>query len=170
MSTRTLVRLGALAAVAAGVLRAVSAFVPATVTLDTLEWFYLVIDILLMFGVIAVYSYQHAESGAWGFVGFVLTAVGIESIGGPDGKIGVVDVYTTGASVIGIGLVLLAVASWRAKRLPRYVPAVWMLSSEVGVIAVFAHMSGSAFQIAGVLFGLGFVGAGVHILGDSTLK
>src|SRR5689334_7639721 len=97
-----LVRLGALAAVVAGVLRVVFAFVPATVARDALEWFYLVIDIFLMFGVIAVYAYQHSESGVWGFVGFVLAAIGIESIGGPDGQIGIVDVYTTGASVIGI--------------------------------------------------------------------
>jgi hypothetical protein len=45
-----------------------------------------------------------------------------------------------------------------------------MLSTAVGVLAVFAQMSGLSFQIAGVLFGLGFVGAGVHILGDTALK
>ena len=135
-----------------------------------MEWLYLVIDILLMFGVIAVYLYQHVESGLWGFVGFVLAVIGIETIGGPDGKIGSVDVYMTGASVIGLGMVLLSVGSWRANRVPRCVPAVWVLSTGLGVIAVLAHMSGLAFQIAGVLFGLGFVGAGVHILADSTLK
>jgi len=114
--------------------------------------------------VIAVYSYQHAESGVCGLVGFVLAVIGIESIGGPDGKIGIVDVYTAGTSVIGIGMVFLAVGSWVARRLPRYVPVLWMLATGVGVVAVFAHLSGAAFQIAGVLFGLGFVGAGAHIL------
>jgi hypothetical protein len=163
-------RLGALAAVVAGALRVASAFVPATEALGGLEWFYLVIDILLMFAVIAVYAYQHSESGVWGFVGFVLAAVGIESIGGPDGKIGTVDMYMAGASVIGIGMALLGVGSLVAQKLPRYVPVLWMLSTAVGVLAVFAQMSGLSFQIAGVLFGLGFVGAGVHILGDTALK
>lgn len=165
MSTQTLIRFGALAAVVAGILRVVSGLVPATGARDGLEWFYLVIDTLLMFGVIAVYSYQHEESGVCGLVGFVLAVIGIESIGGPDGKIGIVDVYTAGTSVIGIGMAFLAVGSWVAGRLPRYVPVLWMLSTGMGVVAVFANMSGVEFQIAGMLFGLGFVGAGVHILG-----
>ena len=170
MSTQSLIRLGALAAVVGGTLRVASAFVPATEPLGGVEWFYLVIDILLMFAVVAVYAYQHSESGVWGFAGFVLAAIGIESIGGPDGRIGTVDVYTAGASVIGIGMVLLAVGCWVANKLPRYVAVVWMLSTAVGVLAIFAQMSGVSFQVAGVLFGLGFVGAGMHILGDAALK
>jgi hypothetical protein len=68
--------------------------------------------VLILFGLLGVYAYQHAESGIWGFAGVLLAAIGLEGIGGPDGKIGDVDIYTAGATLIGIGLVVLPVGSW----------------------------------------------------------
>src|SRR4051812_43388739 len=125
MSSAALIRLGGLAAVLAGVLRAAAAFLSRMESSVALEWLYLLIDVFLLFGLLGVYAYQHAESGIWGAAGFLLTAVGLESIGGPDGHIGAVDIYTAGTTLIGIGLVALAVGSWRSQKLPRYVPALW---------------------------------------------
>jgi hypothetical protein len=136
----------------------------------TLDWLYLLIDVLLLFGLLGVYAYQHAESGIWGFAGFLLAAVGLESIGGPDGKIGDLDIYTTGATLIGIGLVALGVGSWRAQKVPRYVPALWVLSTVVGMSGFLFAGSTLPFQIAGVAFGLGFVGAGTRIWSDPSLR
>jgi hypothetical protein len=135
-----------------------------------LEWLYLLIDVLLLLGLLGVYAYQHAESGIWGFAGFVLAAAGLESIGGPDGKIGDVDIYTAGATLIGIGLVVLAVGSWRGHKLPRYVPTLWMFSTVVGMSGFLVAGSTILFQIAGIAFGLGFVGAGIRLWSDPTLR
>lgn len=154
----------------AGALRCAATFIPTSGILADVEWLYLVIDILLLFGVMGVYFYQAAESGLFGLAGFVLAVIGIESIGGPDGMIGTVDVYSTGSSIIGIGMLLLGIGSLAAGKLPRYVPVLWMLSTGVGAAAMFAKTSEFTFPIAGVLFGLGFVGAGVHILGDRGAK
>jgi len=170
MSSAALIRLGGLAAILAGVLRAAAAFLPAMEPSVALEWLYLLIDVLLLFGLLGVYAYQHAESGIWGFAGFLLAAIGLESIGGPDGKIGDVDIYTAGATLIGIGLVVLAVGSWRGQKLPRYVPTLWVLSTVVGMSGFLVAGSTVPFQIAGVAFGLGFVGAGIRLWSDPTLR
>ena len=166
MSTHILIKLGALAAIAAGLCRIVAAILPTGLDLVGLEWFYLVIDILLMLGLVGVYAYQHSECGVVGLIGFVVSAIGIEAIGGPDGKIGTVDIYATGASVIGVGMVLFGIGSWCGRKLPRYVAASWILSTAVGVAALATNFSGTAYAIAGALFGIGFVGAGVHIVGQ----
>ena len=163
MSSTALIRLGGLAAILAGALRVASAFLPASEHSAALEWLYLVIDVLLLFGLLGVYAYQRAESGLWGFAGFLLAATGLESIGGPDGTIGDVDIYTAGATLIGIGLVVLAVGTWRGRRLPRYVPALWVLSTAVGMGGFLVPGSAVPFQIAGVAFGFGFVGAGIRV-------
>ena len=170
MSSAALIRCGGLAAILAGALRTAIAFLPAIEPSVALEWLYLLVDVLLLFGLLGVYAYQHAESGIWGFAGFLLAATGLESIGGPDGKIGNVDVYTAGATLIGIGLVVLAVGSWRAQKLPRYVPALWVLSTVVGMSGFLVAGSTVPFRIAGIAFGLGFVGAGVRLWSDPTLR
>jgi len=164
MSAALLIRLAGLAAILAGVLRVGTSFLPAaTGSSAPLEWLYLIIDVTIMFALIGIYAYQHAESGILGFLGFVLSVAGTESIGGPDGKIGGLDVYRAGSMVIGVGLVLLAAGSWRAAKLPRYVPVLWIVSTLVGMTTFVAEGSGVPFLIAGITLGLGFTGAGLRL-------
>lgn len=170
MTKTRLLRLGGLAAVVAGVLRIGAALVPTTAPAAPREWLYLIIDVSIMFGLVAVYAYQHAESGLWGLIGFALTVAGTESIGGPDGKIGDLDIYTAGATVIGVGAVFLGVGSWRARKLPRYVPVLWILSTAVGMTSFLTATSPVPYLIAGIAFGLGFIGAGLRLWTDPALK
>jgi len=169
MSSATLIHLSGLAAILAGVLRTAAVFLPAMEPV-AVEWLYLLIDVLLLLGLLGVYAYQHVESGIWGFAGFLLAAIGLESIGGPDGKIGEVDIYTAGVAIIGIGLVALAVGSWRGQKLPRYVPVLWVLSTVVGMSGFLVAGSTVPFRVSGVAFGLGFVGAGIRLWSDPTLR
>lgn len=163
MAYAALVRLAGLAAIIAGVLRTGAAFFPASDPSVAQEWFFLVVDILLLFGVCGVFAYQHVEGGVWGFAGFLLSAIGIEMIGGPDGTLGDVDVYTSGVSLIGIGIVGLAIGSWQARRLPRYVAMLWILSTTTGLISFILPGSVVPFMVSGVTFGLAFVGAGLRL-------
>jgi hypothetical protein len=123
MSGEKLIRLGGLAAIVAGVLRGVASFVPATLPELPLELLYFSIDILIMFGILGLYGFQHEEVGLWGFAGFVLSMVGIGIIIGPDGTISGISVYPVGSLIFAAGLVLLGVGSWKADRLPRWIPA-----------------------------------------------
>jgi hypothetical protein len=163
MSSASLIRLGGLAAVLAGVLRTIASFIPYSKPDVALELFYLVIDILILLGLLGVYGYQHEKVGVVGFLGFLSALIGTAIIVGPDGAIGGVDEYVIGSLMISVGLTLLAIGSWQARALPRPVPALWVLSTVVGVGGFVAGGFPITYLIAGVAFGLAFILAGVRI-------
>jgi hypothetical protein len=169
MNERALLRFGAVAAVAAGSLRIVSSFIaysdPTTVAQ---ELFYLVIDLCILYGLLAVYFFQLVEVGPLGFVGFLLALSGGAIIVGPDGSIGDVSMYRVGSGSLLLGLTLISVAGWRAARLPRYALVSWILSTVLAVLGSLSGASAILFLLAGVAFGVGFVGAGARIWSASS--
>jgi hypothetical protein len=142
----------------------IAPFVPVARFPIAAEWLYLVIDVLLAFALFGIYAYQHHDCGMLGFIGFVLAAIGIETIGGPDGKLGSVDVYNMGATVIGVGMVLFALGSWKPGKLPRVASIAWIVSTAVGSSWIFGVGGDIPFTIAGIAFGIGFVAAGVKLV------
>ena len=171
MSSATLIRLGGLAAILTGALRMVASFLPASKPPSTtMELFYLLIDVLLLFGILGIYGYQHERVGVVGFLGFLSALIGTAMITGPDGVLGGVDEYVIGSLMISFGLTLLAIGSWKSGRLPRYVSVLWILSTIIGVGGFLAGGVVITFVIAGVMFGLAFVLAGVQIWGDPVWK
>lgn len=164
MSSATLVRYGGLAAILAGVLRTGVSFIPYSANPGAaLELLYLVIDILILLGLLGVYGYEHEEVGWCGFLGFLPALIGTAIITGPDGAIGGVSMYILGSLLISAGLSLLSIASWRANRLPRLVPVLWLLSTAVGVGGFLIGGPAITYMMAGIFFGLAFIGAGVRI-------
>lgn len=172
MPASTLIRLGGLSAILAGLLRAATSFLPYFIMEQgpLLEVLYLITDVLILFGLLGVYGYQHEEAGVWGFAGFLLALTGTALIVGPDGRIGSLDMYVAGALLISIGMVLLAIGTWRAARLSRWVPVLWAASTLVGIGGFLMGGLVWTFLIAGVTFGLGFVVAGANIWSDSALN
>lgn len=160
MSSATLIRLGGMAAMLAGALRIVFTFVPYRKDSVALEVFYLVIDVALLFSLLAIYFCQHEHAGLTGFIGFVVAFVGTALIVGPDGALGGIDIYTAGSLLISLGLSVLAMGVWRANILPRAVPVLWWLSTVIGIGGFVAGGWQITFMLAGVLFGLAFVLAG----------
>ena len=172
MPTATLIRLGGLAAILAGVLRVGTSFIPYSNSKPgvALELLYLIIDALILLGLLGVYAYQNEVVGRWGFLGFLLALIGTATIVGPDGKIGSVDMYVVSSLMISIGLSLLAFGAWNAKRLPRMAPLLWVMSTVVGVGGYLIGGPTVTFVIAGLAFGLAFIVAGVKIWTDSALR
>jgi hypothetical protein len=170
MSPTDLIRLGGLAAALAGLLRVIASFIPATKPGPALEVFYLMIDVLLLLGLLGVYGYQHEQVGAGGFLGFLAALVGTAIIVGPDGAIGGVEMYVVGSLLISLGLAVLGIGTWRARRLPRAVPALWWLSTLVGVGGFAAGELRFTYLFAGVAFGLAFALAGARIWSDPRGK
>lgn len=162
MSSKNLIRLGGLAAIIAGILRGVNSFLPSSnnphVTISIL---YLLTDIFLLFGIIGIYSFQYRESRSWGFFGFILAIVGIAII--RTGSIAGISLYPIGASIFTGGMSLFAVGSWIAKELPRWVSILWVLSTIVGFMGYFIPGLNLLFVASGVIFGIGFAGAGMKI-------
>jgi hypothetical protein len=161
MSSATLIRLGGLAAILAGILRGVNSFVPIEAPGGVVAIPYLLTDIFLLFGIISMYGFQHQETGLRGFFGFLLTMIGITTI--RTGAIAGVSLYPIGASTFTAGLSLFAVGSWIARKLPKWVSVFWVLSTIVGFIGYFIPSLNLLFVASGVIFGIGFAGAGIKI-------
>lgn len=161
MSSANLIRLGGLAAIMAGILRGVNSFLPSSIPVVQLELLYLLTDILIILGMIGLYRFQHQESKLWGFWGFLLAIIGIAVI--RTGTISGVKIYAIGASIFVVGLSLFAIGSWIAHKLPQWISVVWILSTIIGFIGYFVTGLNILFTISGVLFGVGFAGAGLRV-------
>jgi len=163
LSNKSLIRWGGLAAVLAGVLRAAASLWPSVELTVTLELYYLLVDILILFGILGVYGFLAERSGVAGLLGFLLGVVGAAIIAGPDGEIGGVDMYAAGSAVLAVGLVFLAVGSWKAAMLPYWVLMLWVLTAVLGFVGARVEDLGGLFVVSGVTFGLSFIVAGVRV-------
>ena len=172
MPASTLIRLGGLSAILAGLLRIGTSFIPLLTAEQGpfLEAIYLITDLLILFGVLGVYAHQHQRAGYPGFAGFLLAMMGTAIIIGPDGRIGNLEMYILGAMMISVGVVLLAIGTWQADQLSRWVPVLWVVSTLTGIGGFLLGGVAWTFLIAGVAFGLAFLLAGVNIWTSSTLR
>jgi len=164
MGEQTLFRILGGAAVLGGVLRIVSAFVPWEQNLAWLEAFYFVIDVALLFGLMGVYFAERARLGFAGFAAFALAETGIGSIVGPDGMAFGLDVYQLGVFAISIGLAILGMVMLVTRAGSALAASCWILSLVVGLAATFANQPEAGFVAGGILFGVGFVVAGVALV------
>jgi hypothetical protein len=165
MSSTNLIRLGGLAAIVAGILRSINSVLPSINPNVMVAILYLLTDIFLLFGIMGIYGFQHQESRLWGLFGFLLAIVGIAII--RTGSISGVSLYPIGASIFTVGMSLFAVGSWIARKLPHWVSVLWVLSTIVGFLGYFIPGLNLLFVISGVIFGIGFAGAGMKIWATS---
>jgi hypothetical protein len=166
MSSTNIIRLGGLSAIVAGILRGINSFLPSSNPNVTTSILYLLTDIFLLFGIMGIYGFQHQEYRLWGVFGFILAIVGIAII--RTGSIAGVSLYPIGASMFTVGLSLFAVGSWIASLLPRWVSVLWILSTIVGVMGYFIPSLNLLFVASGVIFGIGFAGAGMKIWSSTS--
>ena len=170
MSNRVLLRLSGLAAIVAGTLRSAASFLPYSEPTVIREILYFTIDIFILFGVLGIFLYQNAEVGKPGFLGFLLAVTGTAIIVGPDSTLSGIPLYETGAFTLSVGLSLLAVGSWNAGRLPKYASACWIVSTSFGVGGALVGGTDFLTVLAGLAFGIGFIGAGARIWSDPVLQ
>lgn len=168
MLRKSLIRLFGLAAIVAGILRGIASFVPGTTPRVML--LYLVTDVFLLFGSIGLYWFELEEVGLAGTLGFALQIAGILMLIGRDVAIFGASIYPIGALIFAAGLDVLAVGSWKAKKFPRWILLLWIISTIAGPIGYFAGGLSVLFVLSGILFGFGFAGAGITVLfSGSTL-
>jgi hypothetical protein len=159
-----LFRLAAAAAIAGGALRVLSSF-PLTDDAVALEWLYTAIDVLLLFGLIGIYLERASKLGFLGLASFAVAVAALSFIGGPDADPFGFSTYQEGATVLAIAMVGLAIAWLRAGERPLVAPACWFASViAAGVLGWLPDPAPSlGLPAAGVLFGVGFVGAGIDL-------
>jgi hypothetical protein len=158
--TAGLVRVCAAAAVIGGVLRIASTFIPYEANSAPLETLYLVIDVCLLFGLVAIYIANAGVVGLSGLGLFLVSLAGIASIVGPDTQAFGIDFYRIGALVYVAGLAGLSVQLLRARRLV-VSAGLWVVTLGASLLTAVVP---EAFMAAGVALGAGYVLAGVAIL------
>jgi hypothetical protein len=164
--TAGLVRFGAWAAVAGGALRMASTFIPYEAASAPLETLYGVIDLCLLFGLIAVYVANAEAVGLLGLCAFLVGLSGVASIVGPDSTVFGIDLYRIGALVFVTGLAGLSVQLLRAR--------VMMLSASLWIATFVASLAASvlpqAFMAAGLCIGAGYLAAGFGLMRKALLR
>ena len=152
------IRFGAVAACAGGLLRIAAAFIPFVTGSAWLELLYAVIDLGLLFGLIAVLLFAGDRIGSAGMAFGLAAIAAMASIIGPDATMFGVDFYLAGASLF--SLALAGCSLWLIRGGILVWPARLWLGSFVS--GLFSMMGGgeAAFGLAGVLLGVGFVTAG----------
>jgi hypothetical protein len=161
MSSSTLLRCAALAAILAGALRIVSSFISAGG--DDAELLYLVIDLGFLFGLTGIYLSAHQRIGILGFAGFAIAFPAAASIVGPDGVLYGVSLYQVGGGLLVLGLAILGVAQLRARIGRRTSSIAWIVAFVAAIATVIPGVAAAAFAVTGVAFGAAFIAAGVEL-------
>ncbi len=162
VSSKTLYRLGGAAALLGGLLRIIFSFVPYREATAWLEVFYALIDVCLLFGLVAVYLRYAEHLGATGAIAFVFSAIGIASIVGPDAIMFGIDFYKAGALTMVTGLLILSIQMLRNKIL-LWASSLWILSFALTILAVvLAHPI--LFITAAISFSTAYILSGIQLL------
>jgi hypothetical protein len=162
MSKASLVSLGGIAAVLAGILRGIASFIPATTPDVALQLLYITTDIFILLGILTLYGVQYKETGKLGFLGFLIAVVGILVIRSSKAITGV-NLYPAGSLIFSLGLIILGIRLWLANVLPSWVVGLWSLSVLVGIIVYFVPSLDLLFVAAGLMFAVGFAAAGIKL-------
>lgn len=146
---RALLRAAGMAAIAGGSLRIADSFLKAPP--DRLGLLYFFTDVLLLGGIAGLWSKRRTTLGIAGTPGIAVFAAGILMVRASALGVGT---YTLGATISLLGLALYSIdALFKGSRVA---PIAWLAALTAGVLG--------SVVAAGVLFGLGFVAAGLDIL------
>lgn len=151
------------AAILGGGLRMGSSFIPwdGSAAIEALAF---AIDVSLLFGLMGVYLADRARLGAAGFMSFAVSEAGIASIVGPDGMVLGLDTYQLGVLVIAFGLFAFGVVMLVRRAGSALAALLWIGAPGASVAGTLINQPEAGFATGGVLFGAGFVAAGVRLV------
>lgn len=153
-------RIAGTAAIIAGVLRAIDAFAFKILATAETDLLFLTTDIFLLFAMLGLYARFGRAVGLAGLAGIGVAIVGIVIM---RGGAGIIDTYILGTAVLAIGIAVLSAAMLAQRAIPRAAPVLWIAGLVIGVISYLLE-SDWLFETASVVFGAGFVVAGVEMV------
>ena len=169
MSTSKLFRLSGLATILGGVLEPISWIlrfvfdVPRPYT-GTIEF---VATILLIFGFMGVYGFQHKQIGVPGFLGFLLIIIHkCSALGetwlqnGEATSAGTVLAPIVGVTML-LGFILLGIGAWQVNKIPHWAIVLWIIGGLL-IVPGFV-IQPIMVVIGGIIQGIGVAAAGVKL-------
>jgi hypothetical protein len=159
VGSSTLIRKGALGAILAGALRAITSFIPETT--PNVFLLYLFIDLFLLFGLIGLYLFAVPAGKLVPVLGTAFMFLALVILIGRDLALAPAGVYAGAAAIFSIGLDLFAIHLLRTRKMPIWIPIAWLTSTIVGPLGFFVPQLHLLFAISGLIFGTAFAGAGV---------
>ena len=163
MTHHSLLRLSAFLAILGGGARVIFAYIPWGSKSPRLEALYAFEDTAMLFGLIGIYLQSADKTGLLGLIGFALAAAGLASIIGPDAVMFDIEFYQVGGTLAMVGLALLGIARLKNSVGPMAIALIWPSALAVGFLGTFTMNPLLGFVIPGILFGTGFVAAGLHL-------
>jgi hypothetical protein len=157
-------RLCGVAAIAGGALRVGDAFLAVTTAVHAQRVAYAVTDLMLILGLCGIYLPRRKTLGMVGFLGFVASIAGLAIVRSSGLNLLGPNCYLIGATVTLVGVVAMGAVMLVRKAFPKLAPALWIASVVVGLIGLMSAKLGWAVALAGVIFGVGFVVAGINVL------
>ncbi|MBO9546519.1 hypothetical protein [Caulobacter sp.] len=124
---------------------------------------YVLIDLLLMIGMLGVWSASRRSASVLGLVGFVLGLLGVMLVRTASAKIFGEASYMIASSVWSIGMVLWAVDLLRAKVF-RAPAALWIAALVIGLAGLALKDHGPIAHVAKMSFIVGFIVAGIDLI------
>ena len=168
MSRDALIRLSAVAGIFGGALRVADGLVITSASTQIQQFAYFLTDLMLMFGLCGIYLTRSHRLGVAGLVGFVASFIGIFMVLSSALSLFGFSAYLVGASVTLLGVVSLGVAMLIHDAFPKWAPILWIASLLIGMIGLLP-VSRWGVTLAGVIFGLGFIAAGISLgFGDAS--
>lgn len=120
-------------------------------------WVYTVSNIATLIALIGIYLFQKNSAGMFGLIAFLVAFAGALLISFAYN----LEISTT---VYALGLILIAIAALRAGSFPRWVSLIWLAATIVGIPGtLLPDLQQTLFLIGAVLFGAGFIGAGLSL-------
>jgi hypothetical protein len=163
MEHRTVLRLTGVAAITGA---AIDVLGPAIYPRLAEPWphlIYVTIDLLLLFGMLGVWSATRRTVSVLGLAGFVVAVFGIMLVRTSSAKIFGESSYVIAASIWSIGMVIWSLDLARAKDLFRKSAGLWILALAVGLVGLAVKDQGLIAHLPKLAFAGGFIAAGFDL-------
>jgi hypothetical protein len=121
-----------------------------------------------MFGLCGIYLARSNRLGLAGLVGFVVSFTGTFMVRSSGLSLFGFSAYLVGASVTLLGVVAIGTAMLIHNAFPKLAPILWIASLIIGVAGLLPVAMRWGVTLAGVIFGIGFIVAGISLLLDKT--
>ena len=120
-------------------------------------WVYIVSNIATLIALIGIYLFQKKSAGLFGLIAFLVAFVGALLLAFDYN-------LETSTMIYALGLILIAIAALRASSFPKWVPWMWLAATIIGIPGTFLpDLQQTLFLLGAILFGAGFIGAGLNL-------